>query len=298
MIDELERPSVYDDGELVVYRASAFGYCTRMLAMFRQGYEIVPTPGKMLDVYAAGHEAERQAWAKGWIRGIAQHRVVLNVTNKIMITGHMDAWFVEGWEVKSQSEAEWKPIRESPFWPQYQWQISCYMLATGKPLTVLRVLRDKDGNVSDRAEERFDEPPRTLSEVRMRVFEVERLARSDLVSVDCERVQYPCPFFYTHNKGSDDGVLSIDDDGMVRLAADYKRAAVEKLAVDGRLKTARAALVDYMGERKKVEVDGWRLTRYTVGAKHVEYDRAAYDVLRVTEPKKAGGDSDTGEADL
>jgi hypothetical protein len=253
----------------------------------------------MLKVYEAGHEAERQVWTKGWIKGEGQRQVQLQVTRTIWISGHLDSWWQgEPWEVKSQSASEWRPIRESPLWDQYAWQISVYMLATGRSLNLIRVLRDVDGNVSDSQVERFDESPHTIEDIRRRVFDIEGLARKDLTSVSCERLQFPCPFFYTHMSSDDTLVREVlDDDGALKLAEDYKHAQVEKVAVEGRLKSARTALLTFMGDHDKLDVNGWKLTRYNVPEKHIEYDRKEYQALRVTEPKKneTREDGDDGE---
>ena len=289
-----ERPGVVEEAGHIYYRASSFGGCLRMLALWRQGYEAISPRGQILEVFKAGHEAERQVWTKGWVAGRAQEPVTLIVTKRIWITGHVDSWWNhEAYEVKSQSTEEWKPIRESRLWPRYSWQISVYMLATESPLTVVRVLRDKDGNISDRAEERFEEPPHSLVEVRRRVLDIEGLARRELTETPCERVEYPCPFFYTHREAGEVRE-ELDDEGVVSLARDYQQARVEQRAVEGRLKAARGALLGFMTDRNstRLNVKGWRLTRYTVAGRHIEYDRAEYEALRVTEPE--GKDGDTG----
>lgn len=288
---------VYElDGD-VVYRASSLGGCMRMLALCRQGYERLPVPESMLRVYEQGRDAERQVWTKGWVQGRTQDAVYLPISGHITVVGHLDAWWNgEIYEIKSQSEGEWKPIRESRLWYRYSWQIAVYMVAKQRPLTVVRVLRDKDGQVVDRVEERFTEAPYSLSEIRRRVYDVEALARRELDGKECERSEFPCPFFYTHLRREDREI--IEDGAAVQLAVEYRRARLEKVAVDGRVKAARQGLLDFMGDKTKVGVKGWKLTRYTVPAKHVEYDRDAYEVLRVTEPKSKGGvdgkESDAG----
>lgn len=301
----MDRPAVVDEGSHVYYRASAFGGCMRQLALWRQGYEPIPAKGAIVGVFKAGHEAERQAWTKGYLSGRAQEAVTLIVTKRVWITGHVDSWWGhENYELKSQSANEWRPIRESKLWERYSWQISIYMLATESPLTVVRVLRDEDGNISDRAEERFEEPPHSIVDVRRRVFDIEALARKDLTSSECERVEYPCPFFYTHR---DAGEVreELDDEDAVVLARDYQQARVEQHAIEGRLKTARSALLEYMGDRSRLNVKGWKLTRYKVPGRHIEYDRAEYEALRITEPeddsreaKGGGSESETSEINL
>ncbi len=275
-----------------------------MLALSRQGYEPLAVPTKMQDVFAAGHEAERQVWAKGIIKGLAQEYVELAITEKIMVTGHLDCWDPETpwgkvtrrygsgrvYEVKSQSEAEWKPIRESPFWPRYAYQISVYMHSTGLPLTVIRVLRDRNGDISKDEREVFDVPPKTIEEIRRRVFEVEMLARRDLTEVECVAVEFPCPFYYTH-VGDREVRELVDDEDAVVLAQAYTAAKYDQQAAAGRVKTSRDALTAWLGDRRRVELPGgWLVTKYTTKAGRVEYDRKESTSVRVTAPKEEESD--------
>lgn len=282
-----DRPPVYEDGGLVIYRASALGGCKRMLALARQGYTAIAPPEHMLKVFEAGHKAEDQLWAKGVLSGLAQEYIELPITKRIMIVGHLDAWEIDaGAEAKSSSEAEYrKPWTESHMAQRWAYQISCYMHGTGKPFRLIRALRDRDGNVLEHREELLERAPIPLADIRARVLEVESMARSDLTSTECEKYEYPCPFFYTHlNKA--EMREQCDDDGAVSLAVEYKRVQKEAEVLKGRVKVAREALLEWMGDKKKVDVGGWKLTKYVVKGKHVEYDAKDYEVLRVTEPKE------------
>lgn len=307
--DVLDRAPVLSRDGIVEYRASALGGCLRSLALARQGFEPVAPPKQMLEVFQAGHETERQAWQKGLLKGTAQNYVRLPVTDTICITGHLDSWDrvwvprpqqKEGdlgvragpgsrmYEVKSQSKNEWGPIRESQMWSRYQWQFSVYILATGHPLTVVRVLRDKEGNVSDSVEEVFVDPPRTLVEVKARVLAVELLARKDLTDVPCDPIMFPCPYFYTHPQ--DDAAVReyVDDDNAVTLAAQYSEAAREQRLAKQRSDAARKTLLTWMGDKEKIELPGgWKVTRYETKERLVPArTQKAYWGLRVTPPKE------------
>lgn len=287
--DILDRAPVLSRDGVVEYRASALGGCLRSLALARQGFDPVAPPKQMLDVFQAGHEAERQAFAKGVIQGTPQWAVSLSVTDNIVITGHLDSWWHDGGhEVKSQSENEWGPIRESQMWSRYQWQFSVYILATGHPLTVVRVLRDKEGNVSDSCEEVFVDPPRTLVEVKARVLAVELLARKDLTNVPCDPIMFPCPYFYTHPQ--DDAAVReyVDDDNAVTLAAQYSEAAREQRLAKQRSDAARKTLLTWMADKEKIELPGgWKVTRYETKERLVPArTQKAFWSLRVTPPKE------------
>src|SRR5215831_15024507 len=155
VMDELERGPVYTIGDVVYYRASSLGGCVRMLALARQGFDPLPATGQIAEVFKAGRDAEQQVWAKGIVQGRAQEYVELPISSTIRVAGHLDCWEPERvYEIKSQSEGEWGDIEKSSLWYRYKFQISVYMHATGLPLTVVRVRRNKDGSISD--EERQD----------------------------------------------------------------------------------------------------------------------------------------------
>lgn len=329
-IDATTMPPVYERDGKVVYRASSLGGCVRMLALARQGFDPVPAGGAILEVFEAGRRAEEQVWAKGIISGTAQDYVELAISETIVVGGHLDCWdpeqptygidpevhgpnpfakkFGSGrvYEVKSQSEAEWKPIEQSPFWGRYKFQISVYMHATGLPLTVLRVQRRKDGTVAFEERQDYQSPPVSLAEIRARVFQVELMARRDLSGDECEKIEYPCPFYYTHVRGGEDGDSGdgsereqVDDPAAVVLARQYESAKRVASAANARVKASRDGMLAYMGERERLGLsDGTLLTRYKVKEQHVEYDRKEYWALRVTTRKgqKGGDDAEQKEA--
>jgi len=214
----------------------------------------------------------------------------------------LDAWDREGgsiYEIKSHSEDEFgKEFSELNLWPVYAFQISVYMHATNKPLKLVRVLRDKEGNVNEYKVEEFSSAPRSMDEIRRRVFQVEMLARKELGEVECEKVEFPCPFFYTHSGRDKDERELVEDDGAVVLAGQYMDARVAKMQAEGRFKASRVALLEWMGDRRKVELpSGVLLTRYTIKGGRVEYDRKEYENLKVTARRGEDGGEGGGEGE-
>jgi hypothetical protein len=299
-VDPLNRPMVYAEGENVFYRASSLGGCLRALALARQGYEPLGVPEKILKVFEAGHEAERQAWAKGILTGLAQEFVSLQVSETIFVVGHLDAWS-RGviTELKSSTEAEFKkPWRETHMGEKWAWQISCYMnAAPTSQLRFVRVLRDADGNILGQTEETLEVPPYSTADIRLRVLEVERLALLDLDKLDCVR-EFPCPFYYTH---SDPGQIReyCDDESAVSLAKEYEAVRAEARSLRGRQATARSALLTWMGDRDKVELPGgWKMTRYTIKGGKREFVVKDSTGLRVTPPSEESEADDAGEVSV
>jgi len=304
-MDELERGPVYTIGDVVYYRASSLGGCVRMLALARQGFDPLPATGQIAEVFKAGRDAEQQVWAKGIVQGRAQEYVELPISSTIRVAGHLDCWEPERvYEIKSQSEGEWGDIEKSSLWYRYKFQISVYMHATGLPLTVVRVRRNKDGSISDEERQDYEagRAPVSLAEIRQKIFRVELLARRDLSGDGCEKVEYPCPFYYTHvrdgEERGEDVREEVGDPEAVVLARQYQNAKLVATAANARVDASRKALLAYMGERKRLGLsDGTLLTQYQVAEKQVSYTRRGYWALRVTRKEKdvSGVDTETGE---
>lgn len=207
-----------DENGVVSYRASALGGdCTRALVYGRLGYDERPWPKDMQDRADEGHAHEELVLAKmaaeGWTIWDRQLEVVLMVSGKIRVVGHIDGKGIDNVrlsgsyvemsskphivEVKSQSKDQWNDFEargwDSGYFPHYKWQVSCYMLATGLPLVMVRKNRN-DGRIKM---EWVDEPFYDLRDIRSRVLSVEVLAADGIGPDECGPGRiYPCPFFY------------------------------------------------------------------------------------------------------
>src|SRR5918992_1081323 len=89
-----DRPSVYVEGDRVVYRASAVGGCLRALVACRLGYTPLPfDEGSELRMNEGVlHEPAILAALEkdGWIVAGQQREVELTVGGTIVIRGHID----------------------------------------------------------------------------------------------------------------------------------------------------------------------------------------------------------------
>ena len=255
------RPDVIVNGEEVQYRASSLGSCTRALAAARQ--ELEPwrgsLPAKIAEVFERGHKAEEygKAWFKerGWAVTDEQREVVVGVTGRISVVGHID-YIVSrhGGDVrpilvdsKSQSEDEFaKPsIRDSTFWHKYKWQFSVYALGTGLAIAVQRI--GPDGTVKlEVVGELYGE-----ADVRARVLQVEAMARGDLKGVVCDKDDFPCPYWKLLHPATQ--WEEREDETLADLALHYKRLAVEIDPLVKRRAELREKLIEHMGEGKVEE---------------------------------------------
>jgi len=260
-----DKPLVYEEDGLIIYRASGFMSCPKALVAARQGYEGLPPPKKTQELFDAGHEAEEEALKvlidKYLIVG-RQGSVQLPLTHRIVIKGHIDALSSDSLttivEVKSQSSAAWDDFEkkgwESGYFPKYKWQVSAYMLALDMPLRLVRFNRDTE----EVEEEVIQTPFYSLDQIREKVLLVEAAARSGDLPSECVDRMYPCPFYYLHE---DEQVERSEEEGLEILAATYHKNLAEEKKAKGRKETARLALRESLG-LGKTDVGEWRVNFY------------------------------------
>lgn len=285
---------VADDGT-IVYRASALGGCTKQLVALRQGYEPAPTPPKMQVTFDKGHESEELVHARMPLIA-RQSEAVLVVTSKINVVGHVDGVSDTVDEVKSQSQDEWDKFErtgwgDGPLWARYEWQFSCYMLAFGLPLRLIRFNRATE----EIKTQVYFEPWYSLAEVRSRVLKIESQAAGGVLPVACDPLSYPCPVYYLHDDAAE---FEYGDEAVDVLARQYKNAkAVEKIAKD-KAEVSKKAL-RAQGQKLKTAI-GTRVNFFEAG-RLVEPIRREVDEfwlwnnwenVRVTLPKESTQDGE------
>lgn len=212
-----DSPSVYERDGITIYRASDLGGCITRLAAARQGQQKVEPKGFQQTIFDAGNTAEDiffdyyPEW--GHYR---QMEVVLHITPKIAVVGHLDAYCDRMLELKSQSDEEyqkwtWDAWTEDPLWIKYSWQVSACMLALGhEPATLARMNRKgmSDGSGILMDFQAIHEPFWTLEDIIARIMEVEALATED--TLRCTTPDFFCSYPYLHvddKEVVDDGEL-------------------------------------------------------------------------------------------
>lgn len=274
---------VSEDGT-IVYRASAIGGCLTGLAAARQQLEPRPPSGKQLEVFEAGNESERLFLTDNPAVIRQQEEVVLSITGRITVVGHIDGILDENIvEIKSQSPelfAKWTEDAwtTEPLWAKYAWQISCYMLALQKQACIVRVPRDNPVSV---AYWPIDKPFHTLAEIRSRILEVEALAAQEEPLV-CSTPDFFCPYPYLHPQ------LEPTDDPELQLLVD--EYLMLKTQMDGdkqRLSDVRAMIEKVLRDRPKVLLlSGITVTRSEYEIKEHTVKASMATRLTVTEAKK------------
>jgi hypothetical protein len=261
---------VTDDGR-VEYRASALGGCDLALLAARLGYDAIPVKedAKILQVFAAGKRIEDEVLtSEGFVDRVTyqQARVVLPVTKKIVVVGHVDGYDKGDWsiyEVKSQNKEEWDRFNregwESGFFPKYKWQVSAYMHATLMPLKLVRALRDNEGNWTGEIDVSVvDEPFYTIPEIRARVLRVEAASATGVLSAECTP-SFPCPYFYLHEEIDRE---LVSDESVDALAREYAEAQRDERIAEGRKQNARRGLREAVEKDKYVTSSGVRVSFY------------------------------------
>lgn len=240
----------------------------------RLDYEPAKVPAQMQKVFDAGHEAEDKAIAALEARGFKiidqQMPVRLPITKTIEVRGHIDGHFcvehrsVAVCEIKSQSQDEWDRYERgdrTALWERYDWQFSTYRHASGLPVRLVRYNRDTgETSIPKPIEARY-----SVEDIRVRVLEVERAARTGTLNLPCT-LQYPCAYFYLHEDATD----YIEDETIDVLARQYKTGKrIESVGKEQaqRARNALHAVVESRGPGQGMKIGptkgGSKVTFYT-----------------------------------
>lgn len=282
-----DRPTRYieerDGEEIVVYRASGLGACPRVLHAYSQPKAYLPEQKPewfqaVLDEGTAYEDVIRQAYvAREGVDVVSdQQECELELGEMfgrtVIVRGHTDG----STDHETARLFEAKKFRHST-WPNflrqgvevnqnYPWQVSVYMLAldldecdfVGGHLEKVRndkgdEVLDDEGNptweLTEIHVEHLAHPPINLKAIRNRIYEVEKRINVglDAKEVECNRSQYPCPFFKLHDWPDDTWEW---DDPEQAKEADAWMASLA--AVDAQLKETNAAALALKAKKDEV----------------------------------------------
>lgn len=264
-----DRPSVYVEGDRVVYRASAVGGCLRALVAARLGYTPLPFDDASERRMAEGvlHEPAviEHLERDGWVIGDQQRQVELVIGDRIVIRGHIDGAGGRG-QADRTRVVEVKAMGQDPYNdflargldgnPRYAAQLTVYMAALDLPgLFVVKNRNTGHVHVTE-----VDEPPIAVAAIKARVARVEAIARTGELP-DCDTTSlWGCPFRYLHDQRDLGSVAVVDDAEVDALADAYDHARVLATQADGMKKTARDRLADAIRDRGKVRTGRWSVS--------------------------------------
>lgn len=257
-----DRPPVYAEGDLVVYRASALGQCSAALLEYRRAEnEPMPHPQWLLDRFEAGNRNEPvileklydPAMGRPWrSMGGAQLEVELPVGQGIVVRGHLDdiAMRVGALndtvttqvgehriiEAKKFGPAYWEKWQTQGLkgFPEYEFQLSIYMHSTGmKALFVIGLSEPDPEYPDDRAKDivrnivvhEVDEPPVSMGKIKLKVARIEaQYATGDRFD-ECDVRMYPCPWYHLLHEAQPETVSTKDWEleAKLRASADLER---------------------------------------------------------------------------
>lgn len=259
-----DKPIVYLENGVTVFRASALAQCQKALVAARMGFEGVGLPEwfqEKLDEsseleYEVGEKAEGVIGKKVLRPGEIDERVELWITNKIMVRGHIDGVIDEGspapiFEAKALGQDffdKWRAGGISMF-PYYAAQLTLYMRAWPHPddpsgRAYFAVLNKATGEIDVTY---FDQYPADLNELMKRAIEVDRLGREEQLPEECDTERsLICPFPYLHD--SEEGEEEVDEEEFDTLVNQYLNAKQEVDKFEAIKKEVSKKLEAYLDE--------------------------------------------------
>lgn len=280
------RPSCYIEDGRVIFRASAVGRSSHVLAASAAGVMPASFTERTKGYFHEGnlHEPDiinrvaSDGWAFSHI-GTDQDELLVPVSSRIAIRCHPDGYAtatkdhrfaVKGTRCVFEGKAMSKDVFDrwdrrgfDDFW-SYAVQFSIEMEGSGLP-GLFAVKNRNNGEVRWQV---FTTPPIPFAEIRKRLLLVEKGARGgDLNPLKEKCKEFGCQYFFLHDDTGPEIVADDVIDGLAEMvdAARDRRKQAETIEKDARDKLSMA-----MGERKKVATGRWAVTM-------VEQNRTTYD---------------------
>lgn len=216
-----DRPTVYQEGDNWIYRASGSGSCVRHLVAIALGYD--EQRGKkwddLLDRSAKEGNLHEESVIKTFKEsGLVevtrqQEEVNIQIIPHVFIRGHIEGlltWvnfeppLTELLEIKSMSTKQYQKwlSRQFEAFPRYAAQISTYMEAFPENNVRYVVKRREDGLDTELKIEAGN-PPIPFSEIRKKIIKAELYRRKgELPPCDTD-LQWGCPVWYLHDEEED-----------------------------------------------------------------------------------------------
>lgn len=212
-VDRDDRPDVYEENGLWVFRASSAGHCLKNLIAIRLGVGTMDTPAWLEKAYAEGVENEPVILANlvrehGWTlqEDASQNEVELRIGSKVIVRGHVDAKgahvehgvrVIEAKALAKSSVEKWERKGWDAF-PYYATQLSIYMEATGLPgLFAIGVKEQESREVKTVIPVLVDEPPVATRDIKVRLT---KAAMARELPDTCDYQHYPCSTFFLHEE--------------------------------------------------------------------------------------------------
>jgi len=275
--EAVNKPDVYMEGDVAIYRASALASCQNRLLMARLGYDGASPPEKMQQRFNAGHDHEplilRHLEDHGTVVYDRQGTIDIPIGKKAVIRGHIDGLCagsvyvtsingrklvepeiieVDGLvivDAKAFAISTWQKWQNN-YWRDfdyYAFQQLAYAIGYGAK-GILMAVKNKNTDEHSFDYWEIDAMPITKADIVRKVMMIEKLAErgeSALFESACSPVSYPCPYWQFH---PDEGKVTIKDGD---VEGDQGLDAIEVLVKERILLDAEAEDI----QTRKSEID-------------------------------------------
>jgi len=288
-VAEMDRPIVVvpEDGGRPEYRASASGYCRRMLAAARLGYE--PLPPKDFMTRAAREGRRHEDWVIEDLTEMgygpyARNQLVAASFPSLSVTGHVDGLSYAPpsfCEIKSMSRARFETWRKKQFdaFPDYAmqlvtyWRLMCEHLGEEPDMIVFAAKCRDDGRLEVLE---LDRPPKEWDEVYSRLLDVELSARKkSLPEPECDPksfAHYICRWRYLCEEPQKEEVPEEIPD-LSDLADDWRRGRAMIEEGEALVGAARDKFKEVMKQHELKRLSAWNLSMSYYTANRESFSR-------------------------
>lgn len=273
-----DRPPVYEEDGIVVYRASSVGkLCDRALWLARTGVPTSPTPLVLADAYVTSANNEQLAidlFVDEYMIDVTDQQMRVEVPvpgTDAVIRGHLDGLGHDKVmertgvvEVKCINETSWG-ARGVDLYAGWREQVMLGMRGAETDLCWMVWGKKVDGVVDDVSYSVVEYDRRVVAAVFDKVRRVERAVREGQALV-CPEETWGCPYWQLHEDGGDEEVVA--DTEIAEIAADVDRLAMEQKVLKDEWSKRRDELARLVEERdvggRLVGGGGWPTFRVTI----------------------------------
>lgn len=288
-----DRPSVYIENGVAVYRASAVGGPSHVLAAARAGIRPASHTDRTKRYMAEGnlHEPAIMAYVgtQGWLLehiGADQAELDIPITSRIMVRCHPDGYgtsMVEHpnaprgtrviIEAKAMSDAVFSNYNRGGFDEFYRYAVQFSLEMIGSGLPGLFVVKNR--NNGEIRWQVFTEPPISLADIRKRLLLIDKGAREgDLNPLNEKCTMFPCQYHFLHDEPTVDIVVDDIIDGLAQMVDEARERRKQAEEVERR---AREKLMLALADKQKVATPHWKIAVVTSERKRVDTKRMAAD---------------------
>jgi len=282
------RSSVYRDGSVIVYRASALGECARALLAMYDG--VKPRRKAAMTELLELTAEEGNLHEEGVLRSLqkthgyklmsTQDVVEVPVVPGVVVRGHVDARMVRERgtlvEVKSKSDKQFELWIKSEWdaFPNHAAQVTAYMRGFPEDDALLVVKRRSDGKTVY-APRSAGDPPMDWGEIRSKILSVEVARRNGLTPACDRKDSWFCPMWFLHDEKDLEDLAMTPDMKVIADELLVKRAPIKKVEADGKAaekerKAIDEQLMNLLGDADRLETDKWEVSK--IGSSSVRWD--------------------------